>query len=65
MGDFYVGTSKLPFKMVLGRLQQRANGVCIDERENGTYIVIKDERWKPVYEKLVETADKVSAREVC
>lgn len=50
MGDFFVG-EKAPFDMLLGRPWQRINRVSVDEHENGTYLVFKDENWRETYEK--------------
>ncbi|KAL0566835.1 hypothetical protein V5O48_015168 [Marasmius crinis-equi] len=54
-GFFYVGED-VPFQMLLGRPWMRGNAVSVDERENGTYIVFKDQHtWKPRYEMLAST----------
>ncbi|KAA1473775.1 hypothetical protein DENSPDRAFT_753543, partial [Dentipellis sp. KUC8613] len=39
--DVYVGDD-VPFDLLLGRPWQRQNFVSIDERPDGTYLVIKD-----------------------
>ena len=42
-----------PFELLLGRPWQRGNLVSIDEREDGTYLVFRDEEMNQRYELLV------------
>ena len=45
----------VPFDLLLGRTWQRDNGVTIDERKDGTYLMFKDEQLqKCIYEVLVQ-----------
>jgi hypothetical protein len=55
-GDLWM-SEQAPFELLLGRPWQRANRVTIDEREEGTYLVMKDPDGHPKLELLAAKAD--------
>ena len=58
--DIYVG-EKVPFDLLLGRPWQRGNFVSIDEREDGTYLLFKDQNLDVRYEILVTPENRIES----